>query len=55
MEVPVIKIKATSPDQSEEKLIKSIIHVVCHAVKHTWLHAALGLRCAHALMYINWA
>ncbi|XP_050164040.1 protein ECT2 isoform X1 [Myiozetetes cayanensis] len=27
MEVPVIKIKKTSPDKSEEKLIKSIIHM----------------------------
>ncbi|XP_054241691.1 protein ECT2 isoform X2 [Indicator indicator] len=27
MEVPVIKIKETSPDKSEEKLIKSIIHM----------------------------
>lgn len=34
MEVPVIKIKESSPDKSEEKLIKSIIHMVCHAVKH---------------------
>lgn len=34
MEVPVIKIKESSPDKSEEKLIKSIIHMVCHAIQH---------------------
>lgn len=59
MEVPVIKIKESSPDKSEEKLIKSIIHMVCHAIKHMELHAAcytsLGPKCAHALIWINWA
>lgn len=47
--MPVIKIKETSPGKSEEKLIKSIVHMVCHAIKHVWLHAAcctsLGLKC----------
>lgn len=57
MEVPVIKIKETGPDKSEEKLIKSIILMVCHAIKHMWLHAAcytsLGLKCVYAWIYIN--
>lgn len=34
MEVPVVKIKETHPGKSEEKLIKSIVHMVCQATMH---------------------
>lgn len=40
MEVPVIKIKETHPGKAEEKLIKSIMHMVCWATMHICVHAA---------------